>query len=105
MYHDDVRQGEGVLTYPGGRQDVGTWQGTKLVQLTFTIKEAHFDPAAASCDHTSKSSKCSLGSPDTKERGNVGPKGQLEVYVRSIQCLLKSYITCTGCVRGVDPGG
>ncbi len=77
MYHGDVREGEGVLTYPGGRQDVGTWKGTKLIKLRFIVKEAYFNP-----DLPSKSpEEYSLGSPDLKERASFGPKGQLEVHM------------------------
>ena len=78
MYCGDERDGEGVLTYPGGRQDVGTWKGTKLVKLRFTVKASYFVPA--SCDHPLKSPEStSLGSPDVKERGRFGPRGPLEV--------------------------
>ena len=63
------------MTYPGGRQDVGVWRGTKLVKLKFAIQEASFDPWSlhplSSCH--------SLGSPDLKSRGKYGPMGPLEV--------------------------
>lgn len=74
IYHGDSRDGEGMMTYPGGRQDVGVWKGTKLVQLKFAVGEASFDPSSSNslpCD--------SLDSPDWKSRGNHGPKGPLEV--------------------------
>jgi len=77
MYRGDMRDGDGVLTYPGGRQDVGTWRGNKLVQLRFTVREAHFDPALS--DQPSHTPNSSLGSPEMKERGKFGPKGYLEV--------------------------
>ena len=63
------------MTYPGGRQDVGVWRGTKLIKLKFAIQEASFNPWSihplSSCH--------SLGSPDLKSRGNYGPMGPLEV--------------------------
>ena len=75
MYHGNSRDGEGVMTYPGGRQDVGVWRGTKLIKLKFAIQEASFDPWSlhplSSCH--------SLGSPDLKSRGKHGPMGPLEV--------------------------
>ena len=77
MYRHDVRDGEGVLTYPSGRQDVGVWKGTKLIQVRFAISEAFFDPS--SVKHPLGSSNSSLGSPDLKHRGKFGPKGPLEV--------------------------
>ena len=76
VYHHNVRDGEGVLTYPGGRQDVGIWKGVKLIRLRFTVPEAHFDPTSPN----------PLGSPDSsldttnhRSRGNFGLKGPLEV--------------------------
>ncbi len=80
MYHGDVRDGEGVLTYPGGRQDVGTWEGTKLVKLRFTVKEAYFDPASRDLPLKSPEEN-SLGSSNSEERAGFGPKGQLEVHM------------------------
>ena len=63
------------MTYPGGRQDVGVWRGTKLIKLKFAIQEASFNPWSihplSSCH--------SLGSPDLKSRGKYGPMGPLEV--------------------------
>lgn len=70
MYHRDVRDGEGVLTYPGGVKDEGTWKGTKLMQLKFAIVDVHFDLC---CSIPLES----LGvSPKRKRRG---PIGHLEV--------------------------
>ena len=43
MYCAGKREGEGVITYPGGRQDIGIWSGSKLIRLKFTIKEAFTD--------------------------------------------------------------
>ncbi len=77
MYHDDIRDGEGVLTYPGGRQDVGIWRGTKLIRLRFTIADALYDPYSSSNPLASLDS--SLGASDHKSRGKFGPKGPLEV--------------------------
>ena len=74
MYHGDSRDGEGVMTYPGGRQDVGVWSGTKLIQLRFAVIEAAFDPSS------SHPLPChNLDSPDWRSRGKHGPKGPLEV--------------------------
>lgn len=78
MYNNDVRDGEGVLTYKNGRQDVGVWKGTKLIQLRFAISDAFFDPSTDK--HPLGSSDSSLESPELKHRGKFGPKGPLEVY-------------------------
>ena len=71
-----MRDGEGVLTYPGGRQDVGVWKGVKLVRLRFTVGGAFFDPSSA---NPLGSPNSSLGASDCRSRGNFGPKGPLEV--------------------------
>ena len=76
VYHCDMRDGEGVQTYPGGRQDVGVWRGVKLVRLRFTVAEAHFDPSSP---NPLGSPDSSLGTPDNRSRGNFGLKGPLEV--------------------------
>ena len=77
MYHHDGRDGEGVLTYPGGRQDVGTWRGVKLVQLRFTVAAAFFDPSSANPLGLPNSS---LVASHHQSRGReFGPKGPLEV--------------------------
>ena len=81
MYHGDIRDGEGVMTYPSGRQDVGVWRGEKLVQLKFVVPAATFNPYSA---HPLGSAH-SLDTPDTKSRGKYGPKGPLEV--RSVLCV------------------
>jgi hypothetical protein len=80
VYHDDIRDGEGVLTYPGGRQDVGIWRGTKLIRLRFTIADALYDPYSSSNPLAPLDS--SLGASDHKSRGKFGPKGPLEVNCR-----------------------
>ena len=77
VYHDDIRDGEGVMTYPGGRQDVGIWKGSKLIRLRFTVAEAIFDPSASLSSLGPLDS--SLGTNDHKSRGKFGPKGPLEV--------------------------
>ena len=77
MYHGDVRDGEGVMTYLGGRQDVGTWRGEKLAQLKFVVPAVSFDPYSS---HPLGSTH-SLDTPDLKSRGKYGPKGPLEVSV------------------------
>lgn len=77
MYHHDVRDGEGVMTYPGGRQDVGIWRGTKLVRLRFTIAEVLYNTYTSSNPLGPLDS--SLGASDHKSRGKFGPKGPLEV--------------------------
>ena len=76
VYHNDLRDGEGVLTYPGGRQDVGVWKGMKLIRLRFAVAEVYFDPSST---HPLMSSDSSLGTNDHKSRGKFGPKGPLEV--------------------------
>lgn len=70
-YQDGVRSGEGVLTYPGCRQDVGMWCGSRLVQLKFAVHEA------ASPLHAGSRV---LHTPDLASRGNHMPKGPLEVH-------------------------
>lgn len=67
-YKDDMRCGEGVYSYHGGRQDVGIWKGQKLIRLKFVISE--IIPS-----HKSRS----LPTPDMHSRGKHGPKGYLEV--------------------------
>ena len=69
-YQDGVRSGEGVQTYSGSRQDVGTWSGSRLVQLKFAIHEA-----AAPLQGGSRE----LHTPDLASRGDHLPKGPLEV--------------------------
>ena len=76
VYHSDHRDGEGVLTYPGGRQDVGVWKGVKLVRLRFAVAETHFDPSSLT---PLGSPNSSLGTIDHRSRGKFGPKGPLEV--------------------------
>lgn len=75
MYHNDIRDGEGIMTYSGGQQDVGIWKGPKLIQLKFVIKEILFDPMT-SMPAALKSSLCI---PEVSSRGKYGPKGPLEV--------------------------
>lgn len=75
-----MRCGEGVVTYPGGRQDVGIWRGAKLVRLKFALREVTVDPLASRL--LSKSH--GLLTPDIKSRGNHGPKGILEVCSYSL---------------------
>lgn len=74
-YCGDIRDGEGVMSYPGGRQDVGVWRGEWLVQLKYVVHEATFDPTSS---HPLQSAN-SLDSPDLKSRGKYGPRGPLEV--------------------------
>ena len=74
MYSDDIRDGEGVLSYPGGRQDIGVWRGRKLTQLKFIIKEIALDPKISR-----QKASHGLQTPDMHSRGNAGPKGYLEV--------------------------
>lgn len=66
-----MRSGEGVLTYPGCRQDVGIWCGSRLVQLKFAVHEA------ASPLHAGSRV---LHTPDLASRGDHMPKGPLEVH-------------------------
>ena len=73
MYQHDVRQGEGVFSYPGGRQDVGTWRGEKLIRLKFALRELEFTLGPG------KSRLNRLPTPDLASRGNYGRKGYLEV--------------------------
>lgn len=70
-----MRQGEGVVSYPGGHQDVGIWKGLKLVKLKFAVKEMTLDPLPI--QQLSRSGR--LHTPDLKSRGPYGPKGCLEV--------------------------
>ena len=65
------------MSYPGGRQDVGIWKGTKLLRLRFTIADALYDPYALF--NPLEPLNSSLGASDRKSRGNFGPKGPLEV--------------------------
>lgn len=53
LYKEDVRLGPGVLDYSNGEQDVGLWQGERLVKLCSSFSEAflmskhkefYFDP-------------------------------------------------------------
>lgn len=74
-----MRCGEGVVTYPGGRQDVGIWRGMKLVRLKFALREITLDPLESR--HLSNSRR--LHTPDVKSRGKHGPKGYLEVSLSS----------------------
>lgn len=94
IYRGDSRDGEGVMTYPGGRQDVGVWKRTKLVQLKFAVGEASFDPSSFNplpCN--------SLDSPDWKSRGNHGPKGPLEVSWLCVdEC---TYIASSSCFQNI----
>lgn len=76
VYHHDIRDGEGVMTYPGGRQDVGIWKGVKLIRLRFTVVEAFFDPSSS---NPLGSPDSSLGTIDHRSRGKFGLKGPLEV--------------------------
>lgn len=69
MYEDGVRRGEGVCSYPGGRQDVGVWRGHKLIRLKFAIRELDVNTR----------NQTELLTPDTHSRGKFGPKGNLEV--------------------------
>ena len=71
-YYDDIRHGEGVVSYPCGRQDVGIWRGHHLVELKYPLVEAYFQPNRAS-------DRESLKSPDYTLRGLVSPRGYLEV--------------------------
>ena len=68
------------MTYPGGRQDVGIWRGTKLIRLRFTIAEVLYDPYA-SPNPLGPLDSSSLGASDYKSRGKFGPKGPLEVKI------------------------
>ena len=69
-YQDGVRSGEGVQTYPGARQDVGTWCGSRLVRLRFAVHEATAPLHARSRE---------LQTPDLTSRGDHMPKGPREV--------------------------
>lgn len=75
IYENDIRHGEGVFSYPGGRQDVGIWRGEKLVRLKFLIKEVELtlDPVV--------SRHSDLPTPDMASRGKHGVKGYLEVRI------------------------
>ena len=43
MYHKDIRDGEGVMTYTSGIQDEGIWKGSKLMQMKFPVADIHTD--------------------------------------------------------------
>ncbi len=77
MYDNDTRDGEGVLSYPGGRQDVGIWRGKRLTKLKFIIREITLEPKISR--HSSLKANNDLQTPDLLSRGNAGPKGYLEV--------------------------
>lgn len=77
IYHNDLRCGEGVLSYPNGRQDVGIWKGQQLIQLKFPQLEADFAPGKIG----ELGSNASLASPNYTMRGQHGPKGHLEVLL------------------------
>ena len=62
-----------MITYPGGRQDVGIWNGSRMVQLKYPQVEADFKLEVQG------SSSVSLKSPDYSLRGTFGSKGYLEV--------------------------
>ena len=72
MYKDDIRHGEGTMTYVNRRQDVGMWRGSKLIQLKFALPEA---------SSPLYSDSYTLYTPDLKSRGNHLPKGPLEVLI------------------------
>ena len=44
MYHQDIRDGEGTLSYADGTKDSGLWKGGRLVQLKFAAHGIKFDP-------------------------------------------------------------
>jgi len=44
LYKKDIRFGPGILTYTDGTQDIGLWQGDKIIKLLTTIDE-HFSMA------------------------------------------------------------
>lgn len=70
MYHGDIRDGEGILTYPSKVKDKGIWKGMKLMQLKFAIPGFHFDPYSSD----------PLESPEfSAKKKRRGPKGYLEV--------------------------
>ena len=75
MYCNDVRDGEGVLRYRGGREDVGGWRGPKIVRLEFSVEEAWFSHRSSQ----PLGSGHSLGGRDPRQRGRAGVKGELEV--------------------------
>lgn len=90
VYHNDIRDGEGVFTYSGGHQDVGMWKGTKLVQLTSSITDAIFIPRLKHLFNDISG----ISLPDTKHRNH--PKGFLEVtgfHLTSFSYC--SYISCS----------
>lgn len=63
-----MRSGEGVQTYSGSQQDVGTWSGSRLVQLKFAVHEATAPLQGGSGElHTS----------DLASQGDHLPKGPL----------------------------
>lgn len=74
-YQRDMREGEGVLSYPGGHQDVGSWKGTRLIRLKFAITEISITPAP----YHQRPNNGRLMTPDVHSRGKCGPKGYLEV--------------------------
>ena len=75
MYNNDRREGEGVVSYPGGRQDVGIWRGPQISQLKFVINEIALEPRIS--HHASL--RAGLDTPDLQSRGSFEPKGYLEV--------------------------
>lgn len=83
MYHGDIRDGEGVMTYPGRIKDEGIWKGSKLMQMKFPISNIHFDPY-----HVESAGV----SARWKKRG---PRGPLEVSASCVQCVHQCLIYTT----------
>ena len=77
-----MRDGEGIVTYPGGQQDVGIWKGPYIIQLKFVIKEILFD--YLSSEFKIKSHPMT---PDMQSRGKYGPKGHIEVRTLLEVCI------------------
>ena len=90
-YRNGERSGEGVLTYPACRQDVGVWCGDRLVQLRFTVHEAMAPLHAGSRV---------LHTPDNANRGDYLPKGPLEVHnpPSRASCATSCYFLYVDCV-------
>ena len=63
-----------MLSYRGGRQDIGVWKGCKLIRLQVVVPEASFSVSDESDEDCRD-----LKTPDFKSRGIFRLKGPLEV--------------------------